>query len=192
MKTNHGKGGAHTPAKKEHSSTGNGNMEDTAFHILFLNELRDIYWAEKQLVKAMPKWMAKAYSDELKEAIEEHLHETNEQVTRLESVFAGLNEKASARKCEAMEGILRETDQFIEETMEDSLVRDAALISCLQKVEHYEIASYGTLRTMAQVMNHPEAEQLLSATLDEEKNADSTLTKIAKNFVNEPAKEERR
>jgi ferritin-like metal-binding protein YciE len=103
-----------------------------------------------------------------------------------------LSEKASARKCEAMEGILKETDQFIEETAEESMVRDVAIISCLQKVEHYEIASYGTLRTMAQVMNHSEAEQLLSATLDEEKNADSALTKIAKDFVNEPAKEERR
>jgi ferritin-like metal-binding protein YciE len=192
MKTNQGKGGAGTPGKKEHISTGNGNMEDSAFHTLFLNELRDIYWAEKQLVRVMPKWVSKAYSDELKEAIEEHLHETTEQVTRLEKVFESLNEKASARKCEAMEGILKETDQFIEETTEDSMVRDVAIISCLQKVEHYEIASYGTLRTMAQVMNHPEAEQLLASTLDEEKNADSILTKIAKEFVNEPAKEERR
>jgi hypothetical protein len=87
MKTNQGKRGAGNPAKKEHSTGGNGNMEDSAFHVLFVNELRDIYWAEKQLVRVMPKWTSKAYSDELKEAIEEHLHETNEQVVRLEKVF---------------------------------------------------------------------------------------------------------
>jgi ferritin-like metal-binding protein YciE len=192
MKANRGKGGMGTPSKKEISSTGNGNMEDSAFHMLFINELKDIYWAEKQLVKVMPKWPTKAYSDELKEAIEQHTHETNDQVTRLEKFFEKLNEKPTARKCEALEGILRETDQLVDETPEQSLVRDVAIISCFQKIEHYEIASYGTLRTMAQVMNHYEAEELLSATLDEEKNADSTLTAIAKNFVNEPAKEERR
>jgi ferritin-like metal-binding protein YciE len=192
MKTNHGKGGMATPSKKERSSTGSASMEDSAFHMLFLNELKDIYWAEKQLAKVMPKWPAKAYSDELKESIEQHMHETNEQITRLEKVFENLNEKPTSRKCEALEGILRETDQLVEETPEQSLVRDAAIISCFQKIEHYEIASYGTLRTMAQVMNHHEAVELLSITLDEEKNADSTLTAIAKNFVNEPAKEERR
>ena len=137
--------------------------------------------------------MAKAAtSEELKDAFTDHLEVTKTHVSRLEEVFELLGEKVQAKKCDAMEGITKEGESIIEDTEEGSSTRDVGLILAGQKVEHYEIASYGTLRTMAQVMNHPEAEQLLSATLEEEKNADSALTKIAKDFVNEPAKEERR
>ena len=191
MKTTPEQAGGVTPGRKEHSA-GDGHMVDSAFHMLFINELRDIYWAEKQLVKSMPRLVLKAYSDELKEAIESHMLETSGQVNRIESIFENLKERVSGRKCEAMEGILLETDQLVGETTEDSLVRDVAIISCLQKIEHYEIATYGTLRTMAQVMKHSDVESLLNQTVDEEKNADITLTMIARNYVNEPARDERR
>jgi ferritin-like metal-binding protein YciE len=167
-------------------------MGNSALHALFIEELKDIYWAEKHLVKSLPKMAQLATSEELKEAIENHLNETEMHVTRLEKIFESVNEKASTRKCEAMAGLIDEANRTIEGTEEDSLVRDVAIISCAQKVEHYEIATYGTLKTLAQQMDYPEAVELFSATLDEEKNADRKLSEIALSHVNEDAQRERR
>lgn len=132
--------------------------------------------------------MAKAAtSTQLKSAIEGHLRETEEHVTRLERVFDSMNQKAAAKKCEAMTGLLKEGNELINETQKGTMVRDAAIIIGAQKVEHYEIASYGTLRALAQIMGHSVAVNLLENTLKEEKQADSKLTEIAEGFVNKQA-----
>ena len=168
------------------------DMVNSALHELFLNELKDIYWAEKHLVVNLPKMAEKATSEELRNAIELHFKETEGHVERLEQVFKSLNEKVAAKRCEAMVGLVEEAEETIDETEEGSIVRDVAIISCAQKVEHYEIATYGTLRTLAMVMGHKEAEELFAATLAEEKGADETLTEIAETYINEKAKVEHR
>jgi ferritin-like metal-binding protein YciE len=166
-------------------------IEDSALYELFLDELKDIYWAEKHLVKALPKMVKAATSNELKGAIETHIAETENHITRLESAFASIDEKAVAVKCEAMAGLLKEADEIVSETEKGTLTRDAGIISAAQKVEHYEIASYGTLRTLALTLGYVEAADLLQATLDEEKNCDSLLTQIAEAGINDTAKTEK-
>jgi ferritin-like metal-binding protein YciE len=191
MRTTQTKGKESSTSKK---STGglksSRDMDNSALHELFVTELKDIYWAEKHLVKNLPKLVKAATSQELKEALQMHLEETEQQVTRLEQVFESIDEKVSAKKCEAMAGLVEEANDGVLDTDEGTMVRDVAIIASAQKVEHYEIASYGTLRTLAQVMGHTEAEQLLSETLDEEKSADEKLTEIAEGFVNESASDE--
>ncbi|MGA0557953.1 ferritin-like domain-containing protein [Larkinella sp. VNQ87] len=157
---------------------------------LFVDELKDIYWAEKHLTKALTKMAKSATSDQLRGAFETHLAETENQVKRLEQVFEAVGEKASAKKCEAMEGLIEEAEELIKDTEDGGLTRDVALISAAQKVEHYEIASYGTLKTLAGVLGYPEAVKLLEATLGEEKKTDSLLTDIAESSINEGAKDE--
>jgi len=154
---------------------------------LFVDELKDIYWAEKALTKAIPKMIKKATSQELVGALDKHLSETEEHVARLEEVFASINEKASAKKCEAMSGLIEEAGQIMEET-EDGSVRDAGIISAAQKVEHYEIATYGTLYSFANTLGEKKAASLLQQTLKEEKAADQKLTDIATSFINSDAK----
>jgi len=144
---------------------------------LFVDELRDIYDAEKQLVKALPKMAKAAESRALQTAFEEHLEITRAHVGRLDEVFKLLNTAARGKKCEGMEGLLEEGHAVIQE-MEGS-VRDAALIASAQKVEHYEIATYGTLATFAEVLEMDDAKDLLGQTLDEEKEADEKLTQVA-------------
>lgn len=156
---------------------------------LFLDELKDIYWAEQHLVKALPKMSKGATSDELKNAIDEHLEQTKEHVSRLEKAFESIGEKAKAVKCEAMEGLLNEANELLGETEKGTEVRDVAIISACQKVEHYEIASYGTLRSLAGTLGFTEAQELFEQTLEEEKNADSLLTKVSEN-VNSAALQE--
>lgn len=151
---------------------------------LFLDELADIMNAEEQLVKALPKMAAVATSQELTAAFESHLAETEYQITRLEQVFASLEEPVQSKECKAMKGLLAEGKDLMEE-MADSSALDAALIAAAQKVEHYEIASYGTLCAWAEKLGFSEAAELLDATLDEEKTADDTLTEIAESAVNE-------
>ena len=159
---------------------------DGELHHLFVDQLRDILWAEKELVKALPK-MAKAAQDpELKEAFTSHLAETKNHVTRLGEIFKILGLSARAKKCPAMEGLLKEGDELADEYA-DSSALDAALIAAAQKVEHYEIASYGTLRAFAGRLGHEDVVKLLTATIDEEGNADHTLTKIATGGVNQTA-----
>jgi len=155
---------------------------EQAFRKLFEDGIRDIYWAEKALVKAIPKMIKKASSEDLTEALETHLSETKEHVSRLEKVFELISKKAQARKCAAMEGIIEEADQTISETEE--IVRDAAIIYAAQKVEHYEISSYGSLCAFAHALGLEEAAGLLKETLYEEKAADKKLTEVAEASVN--------
>ena len=144
---------------------------------LFVNELRDIYDAEKQLTKALPKMAKAAESDELRAAFEEHLEVTRAQVGRLEQVFKLLGMAARGKPCEGMKGLIEEGEEVMKE-MEGSTL-DAALIASAQKVEHYEIATYGTLATFAEVLEMQQAKDLLGPTLEEEKEADEKLTAIA-------------
>lgn len=159
-------------------------VEESALNELFIDELKDIYWAEQHLVKALPKMAKAATSDELRTAIENHLAETENHITRLEDAFAALDKKAVAKKCEAMAGLIKEGDEIVAETEKGPFTRDAGIISAAQKVEHYEIASYGTLKTLATVLGYSEVAELLDATLQEEKNADSLLTRIAIGSIN--------
>lgn len=166
-------------------------VQESALNELFVDELRDIYWAEKNLAKALPKMAKAATSAELRTAIENHKTETDNHITRLEDVFSLIEENAVAVKCEAMVGLLKEGNEIVEETETGSLTRDAGIISATQKIEHYEIASYGTLRTLAGVLGYDDAAELLEATLKEEKNADSILTDIATHGINLSASTEK-
>jgi ferritin-like metal-binding protein YciE len=167
------------------------DSQESALNELFVDELKDIYWAEQHLVKALPKMAKAATSDELRTAIENHLRETENHVTRLESVFESIDEKASAKKCEAMAGLIKEGDEIVAETEKGTYTRDIGIISAAQKIEHYEIASYGTLRTLASVLGYREAAELLEVTLKEEKNADGLLTRIAESGINQSGARER-
>jgi ferritin-like metal-binding protein YciE len=168
------------------------NVQESALNELFIDELKDIYWAEKHLAKALPKMIKGATSEELKTTIQNHLNETENHITRVESVFQSIGEKAVAVKCEAMAGLLKEAEELLTETEKGTMTRDVAIISAAQKVEHYEIASYGTMATLANVLGYAEAVELLEANLAEEKNADSLLTQVAENTVNTPAKSEKK
>ncbi len=167
------------------------SVQESALNELFLDELKDIYWAEKHLAKALPKMAKAATSDELRTAINNHLSETENQITRLEQAFQSIDEKAVAVKCEAMAGLLKEGDEIISETEKGSMTRDAGIISAAQKIEHYEIASYGTLKTLAGVLGYDDAVELLEATLAEEKNCDNLLTQIAESSINQSAASEK-
>ncbi|MCW3462180.1 ferritin-like domain-containing protein [Chitinophaga nivalis] len=168
-------------------NSASGRMNDSKFHALFLEELKDIYWAEKNLVKALPKMQKAATARDLSNAIGNHLEETKEHVARLEEIFELLGKKAQTKKCEAMEGLIAEGKEVISDTDEDSAVRDAGIIIASQKIEHYEIAAYGSLRTLARVMKHTAVAKLLEQTLEEEKNADSLLTEVAETAINAAA-----
>lgn len=159
------------------------NMPNAHLHELFVDELRDILGAEKQLLKGLKKLAAGASSEALKNAFQTHYEQTEGQIDRLKQVFDSLELNVRAKKCKAMEGLLKEAEEILE-NFEGSPALDAALISAAQKVEHYEIASYGCLVTFAKLMGHTEAEQLLAATLGEEKDTDVLLTDIALNEVN--------
>ncbi|MEO8237619.1 MAG: ferritin-like domain-containing protein [Flavobacterium sp.] len=156
---------------------------------LFVDSLKDIYWAEKALVKALPKMAKNATSDNLISAINDHLAVTQEQVARLEKVFTTIGEKAVAKKCDAMEGLIKEGESIMEET-EVGPVRDAGIIAASQKIEHYEIATYGTLAAFAQTLGEDDVVLLLEKTLAEEKEADTLLTEAAYNTINFDAAEE--
>jgi ferritin-like metal-binding protein YciE len=154
---------------------------EPAFQEFFVEELKDIYHAEQQLVKALPK-MARAASDpELRNGFNKHLKQTQGHTKRLEKVFKLLGEKPKTKVCEAMKGLIKEGQEKIEEDLPDS-IRDAALIGAAQKVEHYEIAAYGTLRTYADLMQREDIASLLQATLDEEGQTDKQLTQIAESL----------
>ena len=153
---------------------------------LFVEELRDVLSAEKQLLKALPKMAKAAMSPELKRGFEKHLGQTKMQVTRLEQVFESLGETARAKTCKAMQGLIEEGSEIIEKDF-DADVKDAALICAAQKVEHYEIASYGTLVTWAKQLGERKAAKLLGQTLDEEKLTDQKLTTLAESAINADA-----
>ena len=156
----------------------------------FVDELKDIYWAEKHLTKALPKMAKAATTDILRSAFEEHLAVTHAQITRLEQVFALLGEKAQAKKCDAMEGIVKEGESVIEDTEKDTMTRDVALIVAAQKAEHYEIATYGGLVQLAVTLGLHDAADLLAITLQEEKDTDYRLTYVAENDINWEARAE--
>ncbi len=150
----------------------------------FVDELKDIYWAEKHLTKALPKMQKAATTTELQTAFATHLTQTEEHISRLEQVFELLGEKAQAKKCDAMEGIVKEGEGIIEDTEKDTMTRDVALIIAAQKVEHYEIATYGGLVELAITLNLQEAADILKLTLQEEKDTDIHLTQIAEDHIN--------
>jgi ferritin-like metal-binding protein YciE len=152
-------------------------MEKNALQELYVNELRDLYNAENQLVKALPKMAKAATSQELRAGFEEHLEQTKGHVQRLEEIFSELDEKPTGKKCKGMEGLVEEGKEMIEE--EEGEVLDAGLISAAQRVEHYEIAGYGCVRTYANLLGETDAAELLNETLEEEKETDKKLTKLA-------------
>ena len=154
---------------------------------LLVEELRDIYDAEKRLTKALPKISKASSHDELKSAIDAHLEETREHVTRLEQAFDALDTPARAKTCAAMKGLIEEGDEDAGEDYADEGLKDAAIIGSAQRVEHYEIAGYGCARTFAQQLGHDKVAAMLQETLDEEKAADEKLTEIALQSVNEAA-----
>ncbi|HZP49099.1 MAG TPA: ferritin-like domain-containing protein [Vicinamibacterales bacterium] len=156
---------------------------------LMQDELKDIYDAEKQLTKALPKLAKKATADELREAFEEHLRQTEQHMERLEQVFEQLGMPARGKTCKGMKNLIAEGDEMIGEA-EDDATRDALMIAAAQKVEHYEIAAYGTLRTWANLLGRNEIVELLEETLEEEKETDQKLTEIAESFVNQAAADE--
>jgi len=145
---------------------------------LFVEQLRDLYDAENQLIKALPKMAQGANSDELRQGLEEHLEQTKEHAQRIETIFEQLGEKAKGKKCKAMEGLIKEGSETLGEDMNED-VKDAAIIAAAQRVEHYEIAGYGTARTFANLLGEREAASLLEQTLDEEKETDAKLTRLS-------------
>ena len=161
-------------------------MKLNSLRKLYLEELRDLYSAETQLVKALPKMAKGASSDELKEAFESHLEQTKEHVERLTEIFERLDEKPTGKTCKAMKGLIEEGSEMLEEDGEESVI-DAGLIAAAQRVEHYEIAGYGTVRTFANLLGQDEAAELLQQTLDEEGETDKQLSELAEGIVNEKA-----
>lgn len=198
-RTRSGNGTSTKPSSGASSKSSNGKTSKTEtgtehdnsqLDKLFTDSLKDIYWAEKHLTKALPKMKKAATTDELKSAIEEHLTQTEGHVTRLEQVFEMCGKKAQAKKCDAMEGLIKEGESIVEETNDKTMTRDAGIIMAAQKVEHYEIATYGSLVQLAKTLGMNEAADLLHQTLDEEKQADEKLTEIAEWHVNQAAEQE--
>lgn len=161
----------------------NGNGQ-SYLEKFFMDMLKDIYWAEKSLVTAIPKMKDAATTEELKDAFEDHLYQTQKHVSRLEKVFQLRGQKPEGKKCEAMEGLTKEAESIIKETEEMSMTRDAALIIAAQKVEHYEIASYGGMVQLAITMGWQQIADILDKTLEEEEDTDQLLTDIAEEFIN--------
>lgn len=164
--------------------------DETMLNELFLDELKDIYWAEKHLTKALPKMRKAATSQELGSAFERHLTETEGQIKRIEQVFEMLGQSAKAKKCEAMEGLVKEAQNLMDELPKGTMVRDAGLIIAAQKVEHYEIAAYGSLVQLAKTMGRNNVANLLAQTLEEEKRTDQLLTQLAESGINVAAETE--
>jgi ferritin-like metal-binding protein YciE len=163
-------------------------MSTGSLQELFLDELKDLYSAEKQITKALPKLVKAASSPDLRDAFQTHLQETNGHLQRLEKVFEILGKKGSGKTCEGMKGVLAEGSEMISE-VEKGALRDAGLITAAQRVEHYEIAGYGSVREFAKLLDHPDIVPLLDATLKEEEAADQKLTMVGKK-VNSVALEE--
>ena len=158
-------------------------------HDLFEETLRDIYYAEKAILKALPKMAKKASSEDLSAAFEEHRQQTEGHVERLEQIFKMLDKAARGKKCEAIEGLTKEADEIIKEAETDT-VRDAGMLAAAQAVEHYEISRYGTLKAWAEKLGMNDAAQLLNETLQEEKETDEKLTELAESEINIEADEE--
>ena len=165
-------------------------MKLNSLHDLYINEIKDLYNAEQQIIKALPKMTEAASSPDLKRAFEEHLAQTRLQAERLEQIFQKLGEPAKGQKCKGMEGIIDEGEDLMDKDAPAS-VSDAALIASAQRVEHYEIAGYGTARSFARRLGFEDHAQLLQETLDEEAQTDKRLTSLADSYINEEAKSAR-
>jgi len=177
----------------ENGNNSNGNSSRDKGSLLekfFTDQLKDIYYAEQKLLKAIPKMAQASTTEELEDAFNEHLKQTERHVKRLEKVFQMIGKKPEAEKCEAIEGITKEADTIIDETKEGSATRDAALIIAAQKVEHYEIATYGGLVQLALTMELHRVADVLDKTLMEEEDTDRQLTEIAENYINVKAEQE--
>ena len=179
-----------TAGKMDKNPSTKGGVKDSMLEEFFTDELKDIYWAEKHLVKTLPKMQKAATSKELKDAFAGHLETTKGHVTRLEQVFEMLGKKAQAKKCDAMEGITKEGASIIEDTEAGTATRDVGLILAGQKAEHYEISTYGGLAQLARTLGKEDIANILAETLAEEKEADELLTSVAENNVNYQAIEE--
>jgi ferritin-like metal-binding protein YciE len=177
-------------ATKEKTGQQTMEMKNSEFHQFFMDELKDIYWAELHLVKALPKMKKAATSTELSAAFDKHTQETQTHADKLEQAFRLLGEEPKAKKCAAMEGLIDEANDIIDDTEKETMTRDAGLILAAQKIEHYEIATYGTLRVYAETMGHQDVAEILTSILENEKATDVALTKISESFVNEPAAKE--
>ena len=164
-------------------------MKLDSLRTLWIEELRDLYNAENQLLKALPKMAKRATTPELKKAFQSHLAETETHVERLDEIFVKLGKKPTGKTCKAMKGLVEEGSEMIKEEGPDSVI-DAGLIAAAQRVEHYEMAGYGVVRTFAGLLGEDEAQDLLQETLDEEGAADKKLTEIAEGIVNEDAEDE--
>jgi ferritin-like metal-binding protein YciE len=158
-------------------------MELDSLQKLYVEELKDLYSAEKQIIQALPKMVKKATHPQLKAAFQEHLEVTQSQLARLDQIFEGLGKSPRGKKCKAMEGLIEEGKETMQEDMDDD-VMDAALIAAAQRIEHYELAGYGTVRTYAQLLGEKDAAKLLQQTLDEEGDADKKLTQLAESSIN--------
>jgi ferritin-like metal-binding protein YciE len=172
------------------SASAGQKSDETMLNELFLDELKDIYWAEKHLTKALPKMSKAASSPELADAFTQHLSETEGQIGRIEQVFEMLDMAPKAKKCEAMEGLVKEAQSLMEELPKGSKVRDAGMIISAQKVEHYEIAAYGSLVQLAKTMGKNDIANVLAQTLEEEKRTDQKLTQLAETSINIEAESE--
>ena len=161
-----------------------------SFEDLYVNELKDLYSAETQILKALPKMAQAASSPQLQQAFEEHLQQTERQVERLDEIFTKMGTKPTGKKCKAMEGLIEENRELLTMDSVDPEVLDAGLIVAAQKVEHYEIAGYGSVRTFAHILGDQQAEQMLQQILDEEAMTDKRLTQIAESTVNPAAERE--
>ena len=158
-------------------------MKLDSLETLYVEELRDLYSAEKQLLEALPKMARQASAPELKQAFEDHLGQTEEHVERLEEIFKQLDKKPTGKTCKAMKGLIEEGSEIMEEEGDESVL-DAGLIAAAQKVEHYEIAGYGTVRAFANMLGEEDAAELLQQTLDEEGETDKRLSELAEEIVN--------
>lgn len=175
--------------KKSNKRT-TARIESSDFRDFFIDQLKDVYWAEKALHKALPRMRKAATDERLVKTFEQHVNETKEQVIMVEEIFGMLGEKPEAKKCDAMAGLIKEAESAIEDTQHESYTRDAALIMAAQKAEHYEIASYGTLSVLALHMGETEVAEMLQRILAEEKQADVNLTILAEDCINECAASE--
>jgi len=185
---------ATTSSKKttqvDNATVNEDKMKSSPLHKFFLSALKDIYFAENAIIEALGKMQEAATTEELKEAFEDHQLQTQKHVSRLEKIFRLLEETPEKKECEAIKGIIKEGEEIIKSTEEGSMTRDAALIIAAQKVEHYEIATYGGLAQLAITMGHDKVADLLEKTLQEEEDTDYNLTDIAETFINFDAEQE--
>ncbi|WP_267403200.1 MULTISPECIES: ferritin-like domain-containing protein [unclassified Chryseobacterium] len=176
--------------KVDNATVKKDEMKNAPLHKFFVDALKDIYFAENAIIDALDKMQEAATTEELKEAFEDHQLQTKKHVSRLEKVFKLLDEEPQKKECEAIKGIIKEGEEIIKTTKEGSMTRDAALIIAAQKVEHYEIATYGGLAQLAITMGHDKVADLLEKTLQEEEDTDYDLTEIAETYINFDAEQE--